>query len=492
MEILIWVLISSIFLFIAYKYLDIAVTLFVCAVTLFSRDFVHLHFPGTPIYSTELFLILIALSIALKWLKSRPIQLPDFSLKYPFLLLYLIAAVALTRGLFIYSDKVFVLRQAALFYYSILYFILPLAYNDINKIKRFIYSYIICCAVIVIVWLSKAYFTDIGSFGNIYLAVGILIMTAVVEKNKLVRTGFLLISGLGAVYIVDDMVRAVWVAVIGTIALALALSFVGEKFKRVAMNFTFKVVPISVLFVLGYFALNSQNIAPFFSKIISINPFVGAKHNPAQGPYLVKENIPANPSKDDMKGFGSVAYPAQTSKGVIYNFREIMVKAQVGQPSVNTRWRLLCWKDIIIESFKKPLMGWGFGKKFIPESIVKLGWGGSWGEQGFQDPHNSYLSVFYRTGLIGLSIFVFIILYFIYKTIIFIMSSIDSTNVFMAIAFLLVFIFINAVSMFMVVLEGPFLGIFLWLSMGFVESLMNIEKKTSFKDQDVLITQIKQ
>jgi O-antigen ligase len=154
--------------------------------------------------------------------------------------------------------------------------------------------------------------------------------------------------------------------------------------------------------------------------------------------------------------------------------------------ALNNRWRILCWKDIIEESLQKPALGWGFGRKFIPPSIAKLGWGGSWrsinyggNQMGFQDPHNSYLSVLHRTGLIGLGVFIFLMLYFVYKTIRFIMSSADNTNAFMVIASLLIFIFINILSLFMVVLEGPFLGIFCWLAMGFVEAIMNIEKKTS-------------
>lgn len=159
-------------------------------------------------------------------------------------------------------------------------------------------------------------------------------------------------------------------------------------------------------------------------------------------------------------------------------------------PSVNTRWRLLCWSDIINESLQKPIFGWGLGKKFIPETIKKLGWGGSWMEEakfskdktGFQDPHNSYLSIFHRTGFIGVFVFFWLMISFIIVSISHIKGSLVEANSNAIISFLLIFIFVSAISVFMVVLEGPFLGIFFWIAMGFVESIIHIERN-KFSEQ---------
>lgn len=47
----------------------------------------------------------------------------------------------------------------------------------------------------------------------------------------------------------------------------------------------------------------------------------------------------------------------------------------------NIKWRLYVWKDIINETLKKPFLGWGFGKKFVPPTIVELGWGARGGKR---------------------------------------------------------------------------------------------------------------
>ena len=490
MEILIWVIICAGYLYFMIKYLDLAVTLFICAVTLFSRNFVHLHFPGTPLYVTELFLLFTLISVAIKIHKTKAFKWPDYKLRNLFLILYLIAAVSLVRGMLAYSDRVFVVRHAALFYYSILYFLLPIVYDDMEKIKRFCYCFIASCAVVAVIWLLKLHFVGLGDFGNVYLAMAILLLAAVKENNRFSRWAFFLMAGFGTICIVDSMVRAVWVAVIGTILFVFVTAIFNKRFRKVAINIVFKGVPVASMFVVGYFFLYSQNFEPFITKILTINPMIRIEQPRNENAIIVSQNKQEIQDKTSPKhkslnkSYALAKYFNEINKEGKEKLIEISEKSHSNLAAINTRWRIICWQDIISESMQRPYLGWGFGKIFIPETIAKLGWGGSWkntsfgGNQvGFQDPHNSYLSVLHRTGFIGLGVFLAIFLYFVFATIKFIVSSPSQAPAYMALGFLLVFMFISGISMFMVVLEGPFLGIFCWLSMGFVEAITNISNK---------------
>ncbi len=53
---------------------------------------------------------------------------------------------------------------------------------------------------------------------------------------------------------------------------------------------------------------------------------------------------------------------------------------------------------------EKPLFGFHFGKAFRSISLEILNWGlGDWARDGWVSPHNSFLHVIYRTGIIGLA-----------------------------------------------------------------------------------------
>jgi len=70
----------------------------------------------------------------------------------------------------------------------------------------------------------------------------------------------------------------------------------------------------------------------------------------------------------------------------------------------NTIFRLIIWKDLLDEMLKhKPIFGFDFGKPFRSIRLEVLGWGTSeWTRDGWIAVHNSYLHIFYRSGLIGI------------------------------------------------------------------------------------------
>ncbi|MDD5429411.1 MAG: O-antigen ligase family protein [Candidatus Omnitrophica bacterium] len=67
-------------------------------------------------------------------------------------------------------------------------------------------------------------------------------------------------------------------------------------------------------------------------------------------------------------------------------------------------FRLYIWKDMASDIFReKPFFGFDYGKPFRSRSIEILNLGfGEWSRDGWIEPHNSYLNVIYRAGVVGI------------------------------------------------------------------------------------------
>jgi len=135
------------------------------------------------------------------------------------------------------------------------------------------------------------------------------------------------------------------------------------------------------------------------------------------------------------------------------------------------------------EISKKPLFGWGFGKPFFSLTIEGLGWY-SGEKMGWIDPHNSHLNIVYKTGIVGFSVFLLIIMRFFGRTMRLLRRIRRDDKIKLYIMGLLACcVYVLILALFVVVLEGPHLGAFLWIAMGLILALENIYKR---KDTETL------
>ena len=121
---------------------------------------------------------------------------------------------------------------------------------------------------------------------------------------------------------------------------------------------------------------------------------------------------------------GSSSSPAKAVK--IYSTAQrpaIMLSKRTAREDLNNiLWRVFVWKDMLGELIsQKRVFGFGFGKPFRSKTVEALRWE-SGEETGWIEPHNSYLHIVYRSGILGLVgiLFVFFILFrllsfFVYK-----------------------------------------------------------------------------
>ena len=396
---------------------------------LFGRVFSHINLKinDFPIYITEVFLfvsLLLIIAGSLLFEKGK-VYFASFQRK-EFTFLYIIFLFSFIRGLFNY-ELYLVLRQSAIIYYSAFYFLVPILLNSLKKIKWFIHILFFSNCLLIISEIFKISVPGLGSFRYYYFSIALilLIFCLLLSKKKMVKLFAYILILIDFIIIIFDKIRGSWVSLFISVLFIFYLYFRLPVLRKDLKKIVFFIITVTLIIILVIFFLSQFK------------------------PGIVRKIL------DEFEG--------------IYKFNSLDTA-----PANNVKWRLMVWGDIFRESLEKPLLGYGFGKPFLSESLREYDWltpGEDW-----MDPHNSYLSILYRIGFIGLFAFLFIIFRFFKLTINFINNCKDNqVRVYIA-GFLTTIVFILGISLFAVVLEGPFLGIFLWINMGIVVSLIRVYK----------------
>ncbi len=427
-------IIPILFLFqINHKYF--LLLLLILGFVLFGRGFAHLgiEIGGLPLYITEAALFAtVAILLLDKFVGGNRIKyLKDIPLKKEFVLFYLIAFVALMRG-FIYYTPILTLRHSALFYYSIFYFLMAILFKDLRRIELLFKVVFVGCIIISVAILFKINF-NMNAYGglaqssHLYLSLAVIIESfyLISVKRRVYKFFLILIILLQLFGILIGQSRATWIALSVSFLFFLYLSLGADNLKRKMKKVFFSILLIGVVLSSSLFIARSG----LFDKL-------------------------------------------KTEAVTIIFFDRI------DNPSAsNVRWRLYVWGDMLRELSKKPLFGWGFGKPFRSPTVEALGWSDG-KEMGWIDPHNSPLNIAYKTGIIGFSIFLLIIMRFLGRTIRLLRRMHQDDKIKLYIMGLLTcFVHVLIFALFVVALEGPYLGAFLWITMGLIVALENIYKR---------------
>jgi O-antigen ligase len=377
---------------------------FVFCTAAYTRDFSYVHWPGVPLFVTNVVLLILFFSV---YLSARPRHARRFLPVNILLLLFLGAgALSALRGLWGHQDAVLVLRDSALVVYSIFVLLVQQLFRSWLSIKR------------LAVWfLLGAALSAMSGLGWFIAAPG--------ERHFIYYGVYVLISLIGILLaIANRLVRPIvgWIFA-GLLCLALLLANARSLFISFA-------VLLFVSLLAGLWGCSTIRFARFVATLVMAAILVG---------FVSFLSLRTHVGQD----FTSRA-ANELASGVLHS-----------DDDPYWQFRLLAWKEAWRRFERNPLVGEGFGVPFVFElADVDV------------RPHNTFLTVLYKMGVIGFLPLLGLLVYFFWLVARAVRRNLEIRRVaFLQIAFLAqgAFCCFGAANL---MLESPFLASLFWAVMG--------------------------
>lgn len=146
--------------------------------------------------------------------------------------------------------------------------------------------------------------------------------------------------------------------------------------------------------------------------------------------------------------------------------RNVFSNARGDSSGANSHWRLDYWRFLIEKTMKEPALGVGFGKPadFRWRGVLYDARRGiATDPNDITPPHNSFLNVFYRMGLLGLVPLLVLVALALRRGLVRIRNPGTSARDRALLAgFIGAFVFATFIALFNVALENPYIGLFFW------------------------------
>jgi len=190
-----------------------------------------------------------------------------------------------------------------------------------------------------------------------------------------------------------------------------------------------------------------SQVSPTVAKPVSLEKSVCPQKSPQKSAYQGKSQLNLNLHI--------------ISQGIFY--RRIKEERVVGVEEGNIVFRFFVWRDMLQELItRRAWWGFSFGHPQRSKSLEVLHWAeGEWSRDGWIMPHNSYIHIIYRSGILGIGL-IAILLYLTAKLTwdFFLMNSVEGG----LLVAILMYWFI--LSNFLVILEFPYNAIPIWTIFG--------------------------
>jgi O-antigen ligase len=377
---------------------------FVFCTTAYTRDFSYIHWPGTPFFVTEIVLVLLFLSIFVL-ARSRDVHVP---LSVNVFLAMLVAAGALSavRGFLQHSEPILVLRDAALVVYPLFLHVAHHLFRSWLSIKRMAVWFLLGTSLSVLNGLSW-FIVAPGERHLIYYGIYVLIsLTGILLAiaNQLVKPlyGWLLAAAF-CIGLILANARTLYVALA-------ALLFIG--------------------LLAGPLVQNKARLA----RLVATVGMVSTLATLASLPFLYTRTG---------REFSGRALD-ELASGVLHSSNDPY-----------WQFRLIAWKEAWTRFEEQPLVGEGFGVPFVFELA-----------DADVRPHNTFLTVLYKMGLIGFLPLLGLLVYILWLSLRAARRNLDSNLV----AFLQIMVLAQVAFCLYgtanLLLESPFLASLFWAAMG--------------------------
>jgi O-antigen ligase len=380
---------------------------FVFCTTAYTRDFSYIHWPGTPFFITEIVLALLFLSIFVLT-RSRDVHVP---LSVNLFLAMLVAAGAFSavRGFLQHSEPILVVRDAALVAYPLFLHVSHNLCRSWLSIKRMAVWFLLGTGLSVLngfAWFLAAPQERRFIYYGTYILMALVgIFVAIANRLLRPRTGWMLA---------------------GLFCLGLALANARTLF-----------VALPVLVVVGLCAGGIARRKPSRPRI-ALATFAAAAVLISAMAFLFLRTETGHDFVDRSS--------QELATGVFHSDED-----------TNWQFRLSAWKEAWSRFEEYPLAGEGYGIPFAFDVLLF---------DNDPRPHNTFLTVLYKMGLIGFLPLLALLAYFFWSAIGAACRNLENPRVawlWIVILALVAFCFYGSANL---LLESPFLASLFWVLIG--------------------------
>jgi hypothetical protein len=479
----------------------------------------HLHaLIGTfPVYITEA--VLAALFIRLV-VTFRPRQPQRQSVEYPWLGFYIVSALSAARGFLLYGPML-VIRDSALVYYSFFtHFLKGLLSKDISKLKLIglVLAHVVLVKAIL-TYSNWGFFYQEGSAVSMYFLCTVILSMMTYPLWSRCYWWYPALTFLSYQVIVI-VFRSSWMGLIAGLVFFVVMSW------RYRFSMSHRLVTGFLVFlgvILGLVCppkerfqkpVGRTNLAQMTRNLKDtvdiethhylipyIAPSTQPKHKGQPHQTSVLDEPKPNQVLSQFRSFAAGIDSNNSSTRVWFAqdlLEEVLsirfpyfltirmapeslalkergnISRQLAVPFILESERQASWRKTLGwgSPWMRRLFGIPFGKTFLPPRVYY------WMDKvGRFDPHNSFLSIFYRIGIIGFFFFLWIIGSEVRRTSLRI-KSMEPAHQLWLLGIWGAFIGLCVEAMFSVSLENAFKGIFFWIFLGCIRAL-NREPKTT-------------
>jgi O-antigen ligase len=398
------------------------------------RDFAYLPTKILPlsISSSEIALsisLLVALWVAFHHRDSLSrIWIPGIPV---LAILGVVWTIAFFRGLT--ASLEWSLRNSILFFYCLFYLLVPHLLNSQYAFERALKWVLVAGGVSALLLLLPESIISIVPLlapgGNAHLFLGtsfILTISLIAARVRYWRL-LVLLAGFLLFEILLVQVRGMWVGLTITLGFSLALIFQSNFLRKniMAILRTGFIASMLILISLGLF-----------------------------NPQLMTEVV------------------NEAASTVYFRTMEGSSAAQAIQ-------RLDLWRDVFDEVFKHSLLGIGLGTPFYYSSVdeaLVFGEASGLGHLGYNAPHNSYVFLVLRMGVLGFGAYLLFFGYLIWQSSKAIRRMNNQRLRLYALISLLSMVYLLATALTLPIFEGPYIGSVLWIFAGATIAAINIDR----------------
>jgi len=137
-------------------------------------------------------------------------------------------------------------------------------------------------------------------------------------------------------------------------------------------------------------------------------------------------------------------------------------------------FRMDAWKEAGQRFLRNPFVGEGFGKPFVFYDAMRNRW-----LTEDTRPHNTYLTILYKMGLVGMAVFALIHIVFYKSVYLALYRGVNDSATAYLLAFTGAMVALQVYGFFNLLVESPFLALIYWSLMGVMITMTRLPEATS-------------